>query len=148
MKVKFKNMMNGYTGVVDDIVIYYMKRLNRCVIRSRPVKHANQSQTRLAAIMHNLKLLHPSEGYKSDLKAYLEIYQQTRFADDDPVCTWNNLFLRLMYDMQRHNPEIDLQTLSRAEIYALDLPCISVKSAVEAGLLRSVNGYEGWTQQI
>jgi len=47
-----------------------------------------------------------------------------------------------MWMLARINPEVDLATLTRDDIFTLDLPCISVKRAVEAGLLPRVKGYE------
>ncbi|NLM90621.1 MAG: hypothetical protein GX179_05475, partial [Candidatus Cloacimonetes bacterium] len=46
------------------------------------------------------------------------------------------------------NPEIDLKTLTRQQIFADNLPCKSIKSAVEAGILPPVNGYERMTALI
>ena len=43
---------------------------------------------------------------------------------------------------------IDLATITREFIYANDLPCISVKRAVEAGLLVPVSGYEMLTRPL
>jgi hypothetical protein len=45
-------------------------------------------------------------------------------------------------------PEVDLRTISRETIYQNDLPCKSVKQAVEAGLLPVVKGYERMNAEI
>jgi hypothetical protein len=47
-----------------------------------------------------------------------------------------------MYALAKAMPEIDLGTLTREEIYQQDLPCISIKRAVEAGLLEKVDNYQ------
>jgi hypothetical protein len=47
-----------------------------------------------------------------------------------------------MANMAKLYPEIDLKTITREQIYQENLPCISVKKAVEAGVLPQVNGYE------
>ena len=47
-----------------------------------------------------------------------------------------------MFRLAEAYPEIDLKTLTRDEIFANDLPCISVKRAVLAGLIPKVQGWE------
>jgi len=44
--------------------------------------------------------------------------------------------------MKKIDPSLDLETISRAHIQYHDLPCRSVRRAVEAGLLPPVRGYE------
>jgi len=53
-----------------------------------------------------------------------------------------------MANMAKMNPEIDLKTITRQQIYQENLPCISVKNAVEAGILPPVKGYERMTALI
>jgi len=43
---------------------------------------------------------------------------------------------------------LDLVILTRADIYAQALPCITAKAAVEAGLLSAVNGYERFVSEM
>ncbi|MDD2332581.1 MAG: hypothetical protein PHI68_08015 [Candidatus Cloacimonetes bacterium] len=44
--------------------------------------------------------------------------------------------------------ELDLESITKTAIYEQDLPCISVKRAVEDGLLPEVLGYERFTAQM
>jgi hypothetical protein len=53
-----------------------------------------------------------------------------------------------MYNMAKADPGIDLKTLTREYIYMHDLPCISVKKAVEAGILPEVYMYEAYSNEI
>jgi hypothetical protein len=62
--------------------------------------------------------------------------------------SWQNVYLTLMYALAKQNPAVDLLTITREQITSDNLPCKSVKDAIEAGLLREVNGYENLTQEI
>jgi hypothetical protein len=68
-------------------------------------------------------------------------YNKLKANEDRPVQCWNNLYNKLMFAMQR-TMGIPLAEITREMITDLDLPCSSVKAAVEAGLLPWVNGYE------
>ena len=47
-----------------------------------------------------------------------------------------------MYNLPKVEPYIELEAITREQIEANNLPCRSVKRAVEAGLLPRVGGYE------
>lgn len=141
MKVLFKNMVNGFTGKADGSVIYYSRRLNRCLVRRRPIHKNHPRHPVWKEIMTNLGRIKPSDGYKDDLTWYLELYNQLKQNKFTPVICWNNLYIKLMFAMAKANPSINLSTLTKQQIYDLDLPCISVKKAIEAGLLPVVKNY-------
>ncbi len=141
MKVLFKNMVNGFTGKADDSVIYYNRRLNRCFVRRRPKYKDHPRHQPFREIMHNLAGIQPSLAYKEDLSLYLELYNQLKQNKFTPVICWNNLFIKIMFAMAKQYPDIDLSTLTRADIYAQDLPCKSVMRAIDSGLLPEVKGY-------
>ena len=67
-------------------------------------------------------------------------YNLPQFGGVRPL--WNNLYMQIMYGLKALNPDLDLQTISRAYIELHDLPCRSVARAVDAGLLPPVRGYE------
>lgn len=56
--------------------------------------------------------------------------------------------MKIMYDMAKQDSTIDLKTLTRDEIYARDLPCISIRKAVEAGLLPPIFDYVSYTHEL
>ena len=64
------------------------------------------------------------------------------------MLSWYNLYIKMLFAMQKALPGIDLATITIEQIYAEQLPCISVKAAVEAGLLPRVKGYEHYGKQI
>lgn len=155
MKVFFKNMLQAYRGKCDGLVYYYNPRLNRMIARPH-VKRRETEQNRLfAAIGANLKLIQPSEGFKRDLADYCDKYNRKARNYTRPLNNWYNAFTKMMWNLAKtyslEGPPlgsaeglsaIDLRSLSRADIETHDLPCRSVKRAVEAGLLDAVKGYE------
>jgi len=139
MKATLKNALLAYSGKCDGLVFYYNPRLDRMLVRKLPVWTATENNHRLARIAPNLTALELSAGYRLDLITYTELYR--REYKDNNCTSWYNLFNKLMWAMQKQLA-INLETLNRAQIETEDLPCISVKRAVEAGLLYPITGYE------
>lgn len=77
-----------------------------------------------------------------DLRIYLNWYKCIKDENKKNLRSWANVYLLLMHNMAKAYPEIDLRTLTREEIYTRNLPCISVKRAVEAGLLPEVHNWQ------
>jgi hypothetical protein len=148
MKVHYKKALCGYSGTSDDAVYYYHPGIQLSLVRDYVIPKESSANRRMKAVMQNLQQLQPSEGYKQNFKDYLIRYNRLKVNQDSPVLAWNNLFLKLMYAMEKATAGIDLATLSRQQIIDLDLPCQSVCRAVEAGLLPSVDGYQGLTALI
>ncbi len=148
MKVLFKNMINGYTGNADDYVMYFNRRLNKVIMRDKPVYKHHPAHPGFKAVMANFKALNPSQGYRDDCAQYVKEYNELVANSKPHIVTWTNLYQKIMWMMKRIMPELDLATLSREQIYTQELPCISVKRAVEAGLLPRVKGYEQLDNEI
>ncbi|MDD2230361.1 MAG: hypothetical protein PHY48_13225 [Candidatus Cloacimonetes bacterium] len=145
MEVTFKNLLQAYSGKCDGLVYYYNRRLNKVIARRLPEISPHAGNARLTAISHNLKELNPSEEYRTDLKLYTELLRMKEKTNC--FYSWSNVFRKLMFGMAKRDA-IDLAELTKAEIYANTLPCISVRAAVEAGLLPPVVGYERFIAQI
>lgn len=149
MRVYFKNMIQAYRGTCDGLVYYYNPRLNRIIARPWFKPRPTEATRRFGRISRNLKALEPSPGYKSDLSVYVDIHNRRTANEDVILQNWYVAYTRLMWNLARANPEtIALETLTRDQIYALDLPCVTVRRAVEAGLLAPVHGYELLTQEM
>jgi len=66
-----------------------------------------------------------------------------------PMRTWTNVYNKLMFAMQKAMPEtVDLKTITREQIYEQNLPCKTLKAAIEFGLLPAVKDYEYWDKPI
>jgi hypothetical protein len=148
MKVHYKKALCGYSGTSDEAVYYYHPQLKLSLMREYVCPKASSSTLRTKAVMANLKLIEPSDGYKQNFKDYLIKYNNMKEHQDKLMLTWNNLYIKLLYAMEKAISEVDLTTLTREQIFAGDLPCQSVKRAVKAGLLPIVEGYEWYVNSI
>jgi hypothetical protein len=93
--------------------------------------------------------LHPTQGYKDDLHQYAIWLRRQRAHRYDGILVWNNLYSKIMFAMAKAMPEtVDLETITRAQIETANLPCRTVKQAVEADLIPRVVNYESLTHQL
>ena len=58
------------------------------------------------------------------------------------MSTWPNVFLKVMRDMLKNYPDLDIKKLTREEIIKKNLPCKSIASAIEAGYLNKVRDWQ------
>lgn len=145
MRAYFKNMLQAYRGTCDGLVYYYNPRLQRIIVRPHVKPRPSVQTRRFAAIAKKLKALAPSEAFKTDMTVYTDIYNRRLGSKSRPehiLSNWYNAYMKMMYALQASDPGIDLEFLERIHIENNDLPCRSVKRAVEAGLLEPVPGYE------
>ncbi|MDD4309456.1 MAG: hypothetical protein PHO32_03680 [Candidatus Cloacimonetes bacterium] len=134
------NLPLRYSGQCDGLVYYYSKRLDKLIARRYVVPKESNSNRKLGAISRNLKSLQLSEAYVADLKVYLALYSYQ--PHEKQFVSWRNVFLTLMFAMAKQFPSVDLLTITRSYIESNNLPCRSVKQAVESGLIPVVAGYE------
>ncbi|MDP2172183.1 MAG: hypothetical protein Q8M98_02960 [Candidatus Cloacimonadaceae bacterium] len=142
MKVRFKNLVMGYTGKCDGLVYYWSPRLNRTLVRRHTPQRITAQNRRFSVVGKNLAALGLSIGYKSDLAVYVDIFNNRAVNRDKQFLNWYNAFTKLMYAQGKADPSLDLATITKDEIHAKDLPCKSVKTAVEAGFLAEVRDYQ------
>ena len=145
MRAYFKNMLQAYRGTCDGLVYYYNPRLQRIIVRPHVKPRPSVQTRRFAAIATNLKRIAPSEAFIRDMTVYTDIYNRRQGSKRRPepiLSNWYNAFMKMMYALQASDPTVDLEFIERANIENLNLPCRSVKRAVEAGLLEAVPGYE------
>jgi hypothetical protein len=149
MKVQFKKGLSGYSGTSDGAVYYYHPRLKKCLVREYVIPQNKTNTDRTRSIMANLKLLEPSEAYKADFRNYLLAYNADRVLGEKPLLAWTNAFMRMMHALQKAMPgQVDLKTISRQQIYDQNLPCKTLKDAIEYGLLPALKGYGQWDNDI
>ncbi len=148
MKAKFQFGLSAYTGKADGVVYCYHRFLNKVYVRHNTYPTLTQENKRIGSISTTIFGINPSSAFKNDMGDYLLKYRCLRKHISTTIFTWSGLYIKLMYDMAKQIEGIDLRTLTREEIYAQDLPCISVKRAVEAGLLPVVYDYVVYDHQI
>lgn len=148
MKVHYKKNLCGYSGTSDDAVYYYHPRLKLSLVRAYAKPKHNPSAEKTRTVMANLRLIQPSDGYKQDFKDYMRAYNELKEYQHKPMLCWSNLWLQMLYTLQKTDGRVNLITLSREQIYAQDLPYRSVSAAIGAGLLPEVDAYQRFGNEI
>jgi hypothetical protein len=141
MKTIFKGIGMSYSGKNDGLVYYYNHYLRRTIARKLVVGKPTPQQARIKEVSQNLASLHLSEGYIRDLKFYVSEYNKRSHKHNLCVYNWNNLFTKIMWTMAKEL-NLDLATLTREQILNGNLPCRTVKQAIEAGLIPTMNYFE------
>ena len=149
MKVNFKNMLTGYTGKADGM-IYYRNRLTGKIYARREFTFKNHTgQPQFASAQKAIYALNPSEAYRKNLYDYILSYNALPQNAEKPAVAWTNIYNKLMFAMQKAMPEVvSLASLTREQIYEQNLPCISLRAAIEFGLLPAVESFERFDKQI
>jgi len=148
MKVKFMTGYPGLSGKSSEIVYCYSKLTGLFYARMNTYPSLTTENERIGSISAILFRIKPSEGFKADLRRYLDSYNSLRVNRNNPLRSWSALYVRMMYELARQNSDIDLRYLTRELIYQEDLPCRSVRRAVEAGILPQVEYWEAYTREI
>lgn len=117
-------------------------------MRAWPKRNVMAGNIGFREIMANLRRLQPALGFKEDMQMYMWQYNGLAVNKYNPVKVWNNLFMKVMFAIAKAYPGINLKTITKEEIYTLDLPCIYVYRLVEAGLLPPVKGYQTLVRKI
>lgn len=141
MKVKVKEGITGFYGELDGAIYYYHPRLRRTLMRRKPQMPSQPQNGRYAVIARQLKSLALSPAYRYDFKIYASQLRDLGKAPGVP--SWYSLFVKMMWAMQKKYPQqVNLETITRADIQAHDLPCRSVSTAVQDGLLEPVANWQ------
>lgn len=149
MKVHYRKGIRGYSGTTEDAVYYYHPKLQVSLVRSYVKPNNEKNTSRHTAIMKNLKLINPSAGFRLNFHDYHLAYNNHRDYQHRPMLSWNNLYIKMMFAMQKALPEqVDLKTITRQQISEQNLPCKTLKDSIEFGLLPPMDGYERWEKEI
>lgn len=148
MRVGFEWGISSYSGRQQGVVFCHLRRENIVLVRKYVYPTLTEQNHKIGSTTANLHSIQPSEGYKEDLRNYLWRYNTLRENEGKYLRSWVNLYLKLMRKMAKQDSSIDLLTLTREEIYQRDLPCISVKRAVDAGLLPAVFDFKTMTREL
>jgi len=148
MKVHLSMGVNGLSGKAEGVVYYYHPKLKLCLVRKYSVPNNANNTNRTKAIMANLKLIQPSAGFKVDFDDYLTGYNKLKEFQHKPMLSWYNLYIKMLFALQKMDTRVNLQTLTREQIYAQNLPCKTVCATIEAGLLPPVKDSQWLTKEI
>jgi hypothetical protein len=141
MKANMKEQIKGFSGKLDGMIYYYHPRLKKTLMRKAPKMPHQQMNEDYTVISRQIKALTPSDAYKYDFKGYLNELKNHDETANYP--SWYAVFTSMLWKMKAKYPDtVDLKTITRDQIEAENLPCRSVKAAVEDGLLKPVPGWE------
>jgi len=140
MKATVKEGLKGFSGKLDGAIYYYHPHLKKTLMRRAPKMPHQPQNDDYREISRQIKALAPSEGYRSDFRIYLNLL---RDRDESVLLpSWYSLYVKMLWAMQAKYPEANLKTLTKEQIIDQQLPCRTVKTAVEDGLLVPVPGYQ------
>lgn len=142
MKTSFQPGVPNILGKYGELIYCRSSVSEKVFARRYSYPKLTDYNHQTGRITKNLFALCPSDDYKSDMQLYLMRYKTLRYGANKKIRAWSMLYLKIMRDMAKQDPSIDLVTLTKEEIYVRNLPCICVKSAVDAGLLPKVLRYE------
>ena len=143
MKAYVKLMLPGFTGNMDDVVIYYNSHLNKYIARRKVIPKYTPSNEIIKEIFAFAKRIELSEGYLDDCREYIFQFNRKNRRQNRAMNTWPNVFMKVMHAIVKSYPDLDLdlKTLTREEIIAMNLPCRSIYESINAGYLEKVRDY-------
>lgn len=148
MKVSFQWGMPAVSGKVGNLIFWLHKRSGKVYARKRTKVAITENHHKMGSVARNLFAIKPSEGFKQDCRRYGDSLAKLPGKPRASLYSWSTCYLHLMYKLAKAYPGLDLASLTRAQIYDQNLPCISIQAAVEAGLLEPVKDYERLTALI
>ncbi len=147
MKAYVKAGIKGFSGKLDGAIYYYHPRLKRTLMRKAPKMPIQPQNLDYRDISRQIKALDPSEGYRNDFRSYLNALRERDESVRLP--SWYGLYIKMLWAMQAKYPElVNLKSITRDSIIEHDLPCRSVRRAVEDSLLPDIPGYKYLDREI
>ncbi|PKN80256.1 MAG: hypothetical protein CVU48_02625 [Candidatus Cloacimonetes bacterium HGW-Cloacimonetes-1] len=148
MKAKVKLALPGFAGNMDDMVIYYNSRLNCLIARKKVMPRRVPPNTTFCDIHAFIKRIAVSDAYKEDCRRYISLYNQQNRRRGRALNSWLNVLMRILMRLKTDYPDIDYTVLTRDQIIAESIPCLTLARAIDAGLLEKVPGYLEMQSQI
>lgn len=140
MKAYVKIALPGYTGNTDDMVIYYNSTLNCLIARKKVIPKFTPNNKDVQEIFALAKRLVLSPGFMKDCREYIRLYNRHFRRKHRSLSSWPAVWMKLMRNLVRLYPSLDLASLTREDIVNNALPCGSIAAAVQARCLESVPG--------
>jgi len=148
MKPKVKMNIPKLEGNEDKYVTYYNSHLDKYISRRKVMPKPSVSNAIMKEIFDFAKRIIISEEYKEDCRKYIQRYNREYHSQGKPMSTWPNVYLKVMREMLKDYPDLDLKKLTREEIIKKNLPCRSIASAIQAGYLDKVRDWQKLTGLI
>ena len=142
MKAKLKALLPGFTGNMDDVVVYYNSKLNKMIVRRKVKPKRCVSTAHTTLIFALARRIGLSAAWHQDCQRYIDFYNAKNRKQGRALASWPAVWLKLMTAQTKARPDLDFAVLSRQELMQLDLPCLSIAGSVEAGFLEPVMGWQ------
>ena len=148
MKPKVKMNIPRLDENEEKYVTYYNSHLDKYISRRKVIPKPSVSNAIMKGIFDFAKRIIISEEYKEDCRKYIQRYNREYHSQGKPMSTWPNVFLKVMREMLKNYPDLDIKKLTREEIIKKNLPSQSIASAIEAGYLNKVRTWQQLTALI
>jgi len=149
MKATRANLLGEFTGKLDGLIYYRSRYTGKLYVRKQWEFKNHPAHPQFRSAQQAIFALQPSEAYIRNFKDYLLQYNLLPENDAKGAHAWTNLYIKMMYAMQKSLPEtVNLSTLTRDQIAEQNLPCGTLKAAIDAGLLPAVKGYGRFTAAL
>ncbi len=143
MKASLKLAIPGFTGRMKNVEISYDPDQNLYTarkIRASPIHVPDSSDVKAAFAFARRIVL--SDTFLDDCHKYIVAYNTQYRKQNKALTSWSAIWLKMMKAQHKAYPELDLDSLSREEFISRELPCRSIATAVDAGYLLAVPGYQ------
>ena len=148
MKLKIKDVFAGFSGNMDDMVIYYNSNLQCLIARKKPKIKSKIDGSFGQDIFAFARRIELSEAYKRDCADYIKAYNIKNSRNGRAQVSWPTIWMTVMRAQFRELPKLNIHELTREEAIAQNLNFISIAHAVDARYLEQVRGYENRTRLI
>jgi len=148
MKAKVKLLLPGFTGNMDDVVIYYNSKLNKLITRRKVKPKFTPDNTIVQEIHAFRRRIEVSEAYINDCREYIKLFNRKFRKQGRAMSTWPNVYMKVMRALKNQYPEISFGSLTREEVLEKNLPCKTISDAVNAGYLERIPGYDKLTSDL
>ena len=154
MKVTFKYAVGSYSGTIDLAVFRPTHTKLASYMRKWVMPTLTENNELLGVISKNVALEIWNKclaGYKADMQTYADRWFQENSGEGvwDPYKSRYAAFTKLMWHWMQDDPEhIDLATVTMEDVQALGTKIMTVKDAIDYGLLPSISVYDDLTNVI
>lgn len=145
MKTKLKYGIASYSGTIDEITFASYKNGAVCIARKYVKPTLTENNSRMGDIAKNISLIYGgcSEEFKSDLRTYASIYGKEETPRNSLSPNSYGLFVKMMFNFSDINGGgVDLTSITLNDIQSLFVELTTIATAVDAGYLPKVSGYE------
>ncbi len=139
MKVNLDLIAKTLNGRVGKLVFYYYPQSDALIARTYVKPRKNKNNSNFSLKTKNLSKFYKNctDSYKSDIKHYSNRLNNIRVGEGI-IYNGYNVFIKMMHNLHKAYPEVDLKTITPEYVVALNLPVITIKMAVENELLPAV----------